>query len=212
MDGDGGFSEILPEDGSTEGRVIRPVRGDSQREATDEVRTVDSIPRLQGDRNVHPTIAASFNVFRPDQKGGGTESSAEVSIDQAVRRGVGVIHPRGQETDKRRGTEAEEDRPPEEAQEAQDARRYRQRGGRARRGAAGRGRTTGVDGDPASVFTVLHSIIGPAQHRPRLRRRIRLRFGRVRCQRGGLERSGRVSADIVEIDQDCTVHGYTAGV
>ena len=64
VDGDGGFGEILPEDGSKEGRVVRPIRGDSQREASDEVRTVDGIPRLQGDRNVHPTMAARFDVFR----------------------------------------------------------------------------------------------------------------------------------------------------
>jgi hypothetical protein len=30
MDGDGGFSEILLKDSSMEGRVVRPVRGDSQ--------------------------------------------------------------------------------------------------------------------------------------------------------------------------------------
>jgi hypothetical protein len=86
VDGDGGFGEILPEDGSKEGRVVGPIRGDSQREASDEVRTVDGIPRLQGDRNVHPTMAARFDVFRPDQKGGVTESSAEVSIDRAARK------------------------------------------------------------------------------------------------------------------------------
>src|ERR1700712_5562091 len=126
MDGDGGFGEILLEDGSTEGRVVRPVRGDSQREATDEVRTVDGIPRLQGDRNVHPTMAANFDVFRPDQKGGVTESSTEVSINRAARRGVGAIHSRGQEKDKGGGMEAEDDRPEEEAQEAEDARRCRQ--------------------------------------------------------------------------------------
>jgi hypothetical protein len=61
----------------------------------DEVCTVDGIPRLQVDRNVHPTIAARFDVFRLDQKGGVTESSAEVSIDQAVRRGVGTIYLQG---------------------------------------------------------------------------------------------------------------------
>jgi hypothetical protein len=94
VDGDSGFGEILLEDGSKEGRVVRLIRGDSQREALDEVRTVNGIPRLQGDRNVHPTMAARFDVFRPDQKGGVTESSAEVSIDRAVRRGVGAIYSR----------------------------------------------------------------------------------------------------------------------
>jgi hypothetical protein len=58
----------------------------------DEVCTIDSILRLQVDRNVHPTIAARFDVFRLDQKDRVIESSAEVSINQAVRRGVGTIY------------------------------------------------------------------------------------------------------------------------
>ena len=63
VDGDRWFGEILLEDSSTEGGVVCPIRGGPQREAADEVRTIDGILRLQGDRNVHPTIAACFNVF-----------------------------------------------------------------------------------------------------------------------------------------------------
>jgi hypothetical protein len=85
----------LLEDSSKEGRVVRLIQGDLQQEASDEVRTVNSILRLQVNRNVHPTIAARFNVFRLNQKGGVTESSAEVSIDQVVRRGIGTIYLRG---------------------------------------------------------------------------------------------------------------------
>jgi hypothetical protein len=46
VDSDGRFGEILPEDSSKEGQVVRPIRGDSQQEASDEVCTIDGIPRL----------------------------------------------------------------------------------------------------------------------------------------------------------------------